>query len=103
MSTWDAVNAWLSAAYFVGAVIDVALVVLPGVAVTLAARCGWYAVRGWRERRSAAVDWLAAAQDTDVAPPAATVPPRIDTRPGTDQHALHTCQAIAAATRKETS
>ncbi|TFI30100.1 hypothetical protein [Streptomyces sp. 4R-3d] len=100
MRTWDAINAWLQTAYMVGAAIDWALYLAPGVAVTVAARCGYCAWQGWRDRRADARAWLVAAQD-EAAPAVTAQPPRIDTRPGTDQAALHTCNAIAAA-RKET-
>ncbi|MEV8403577.1 hypothetical protein [Streptomyces niveus] len=90
---WIDMGAWLDNALL--ATWDVAWFLAPGVAVTVAARCCWYAAQGWLDRRADARAWLAAQT------PAAPVPPCIDTQPGTDAAALDTCNAIAAA-RKET-
>lgn len=102
MSLLDVAGAWVTA----GAWVDDALItawdltwyLAPGVVVTVAARCGYYAVQRWLDRRADARAWLAAAQ-ADIPAAPALVPPRIDTRPGTDTAALDTCNAIAA--RKE--
>ncbi|MFF2184616.1 hypothetical protein [Streptomyces sp. NPDC058155] len=93
---WVDMGAWLDNALLTAW--DVAWYLAPGVTVTVAARCGYYAVQGWLDRRADARTWLATAQAATPAP----VPPRIDTRPGTDTAALDTCNAIAAA-RKETT
>ena len=88
---WVDMGAWLDNA--ATTTWDLVWYLAPGMAVTIAARCGYYAAQGWLDRRADARAWLAATQ----AP--AAVPPRIDTRPGTDTAALDTCNAIAA--RKE--
>lgn len=89
---WVSAGAWLDNAFTTA--LDVAWFIAPGAAVTVTARCCWYAVQRWLDRRADAHAWLAAAQA-----PAAPAPPRIDTQPGTDTTALQICNAIAA--RKE--